>query len=409
MADTVRTSPRPLARRAVPVALTAVALAAVMGPLYAWRAHRQAAPPPPPPGPTQVATTRVTMRDAGADIQAIGSLEAVREVLVAPDTAGRVTAIAFEPGQSVPAGAVLLQLYDAPERADRVAAEAKAAFAEQHLARTRQLVPSGAESRETLELRQSEADQARAAVRQLDARIEQKTVRAPFAGQLGLRRVNPGQYLNAGQAIATLTQLDPLHVNFTVPQQRLAELAVGRPVQVAVDGLPGRTFVAKVSAIEPRVEGTTRNVTVQALLPNPDRSLKSGMYATVRVPSAASTAAPAATQAAVVPLTAVVTTASGDTVVRVRDVDAQGVGGIEVVPVQVLRTVGDEALLKDGLAAGDLVIVAGQNRLRPGAKVRTGPARSPDAAPPAPSRPAASSGPAASSPMASGAPSAPSR
>lgn len=111
--------------------LTAIALAALVGTLYAWRAQRQTAAPPAPPGPMQVSTARVVLRDASAEIQAIGSLEAVREVLVAADTSGRVTAISFEPGQSVKAGAPLLQLYDAPERADRAAAQAKAAFAEQ--------------------------------------------------------------------------------------------------------------------------------------------------------------------------------------------------------------------------------------------------------------------------------------
>ena len=117
--------------------------------------------------------------------------------------------------------AALVQLFDAPEQADRAAASAKADFALLQLRRSQGLAPSGAESREVLEQRKAEAAQAVAAVRQLDARIEQKRVQAPFAGQIGIRRVNVGQYLNAGEPVATLTQLDPLYVNFTLPQQDL--------------------------------------------------------------------------------------------------------------------------------------------------------------------------------------------
>ena len=146
--------------------------------------------------------------------------------------------------------------------------------------RSQGLAPSGAESREVLEQRKAEAAQAVAAVRQLDARIEQKRVQAPFAGQIGIRRVNVGQYLNAGEPVATLTQLDPLYVNFTLPQQDLPRLAPGATVQVSVDAVPGRVFEARVSSIEPRVDSQTRNATVQALLPNPDHVLQSGMYAT---------------------------------------------------------------------------------------------------------------------------------
>ena len=189
------------------------------------------------------------------------------------------------------------------------------------------MAPSGAESREVLEQRKAEAAQAVAAVRQLDARIEQKRVQAPFAGQIGIRRVNVGQYLNAGEPVATLTQLDPLYVNFTLPQQDLPRLAPGATVQVSVDAVPGRVFEARVSSIEPRVDSQTRNATVQALLPNPDHVLQSGMYAT------AALVLPATESAVVLPLTAIQTSASGDSVVLVRDANAQGVGKAVAVPV----------------------------------------------------------------------------
>ncbi|CTP91178.1 RND family efflux transporter, MFP subunit [Xanthomonas translucens pv. arrhenatheri LMG 727] len=288
-----------------------------------------------------------------------------------------MTAIHFDAGQSVKEGTVLMQLYDAPEQADRAAAAAKADFAQAQLRRSQELAPSGAEPRELLEQRKAEAAQAVAVVRQLDARIQQKAIRAPFSGQLGIRRVNPGQYLNAGDAIATLTQLDPLYVTFTLPQQDLPKLTPGAPVQVTVDAAPGQVFNAKISTIEPRIDGETRNVAVQALLPNADRLLKSGMYATARL------ALPATTDAIALPLTAIQTSASGDSVVLVQGADAQGIGKAVAVPVVTGRRLGEDVLVTQGVKPGDIVVMAGQNRLPPGATVKINAPASAAAAPPA--------------------------
>ncbi|WP_186139438.1 efflux RND transporter periplasmic adaptor subunit [Burkholderia gladioli] len=350
--------------RAKPIVMSVVGLAVVFGLLYAWRAARsggaeqQAMPPMP------VSTIRAEPRSVAEAWQAVGSLRAVREVMLAPDTSGRVTAINFDAGQSVKEGAALIRLYDAPEQADRAAAVAKADFAQLQLRRSQALAPTGAEPRELLEQHKADAAQAAAAVRQLDARIQQKTIRAPFSGQLGIRRINLGQYLNAGDAIATLTQLDPLYVNFTLPQQDLPELTLGAPVQVTVDAVPGRVFTAKISTIEPRIDGETRNVAIQALLPNTDRLLKSGMYVTARL------ALPATTDNIVLPLTAIQTSASGDSVVVVKGADAQGVGKAVAVPVVTGRQLGEDVLVTQGVKPGDIVVMAGQNRLPPGAAVK---------------------------------------
>ncbi|PYE19846.1 multidrug efflux system membrane fusion protein [Paraburkholderia silvatlantica] len=353
-----------IASRAKPIAISLISLAVVFGLLYAWRTTRsgggdhQAMPPIP------VSTLRAETRSVADELQAVGSLQAVREVLLAPDTAGRVTAIHFESGQFVKEGAVLVQLYDAPEQADRAAASAKADFAQLQLKRSLELAPTGAEPRETLEQRKAEAAEAVAAVRQLDARIEQKAIRAPFTGQLGIRRINPGQYLNAGDAIATLTQLDPLYVNFTLPQQDLSELTPGAPVHVTVDAAPGKLFDAKVSTIEPRIDGETRNIAVQALIPSAGQLLKSGMYATARL------MLPATADAIVLPLTAIQTSASGDSVVVVQGADAQGIGKAVAVPVVTGRRIGEDVVVTQGVKSGDIVVTAGQNRLPPGAAVK---------------------------------------
>ena len=350
--------------RTKPIVISVVGLVVVFGLLYAWRAVRsggaeqQAMPPMP------VSTIRAEPRSVADEWQAVGSLQAVHEVLLAPDTSGRVTAVNFDAGQSVKEGAVLIQLYDAPEQADRAAAVAKADFAQLQLRRSQALAPTGAEPRELLEQHKADAAQTAAAVRQLDARIQQKSIRAPFSGRLGIRRINLGQYLNAGDAIATLTQLDPLYVNFTLPQQDMSRLTSGAPVQVTVDAVPGRVFTARISAIEPRIDGETRNVAVQALLPNTDRLLKPGMYVTARL------VLPATTDNIVLPLTAIQTSASGDSVVVVKGADAQGVGKAVAVPVITGRRLGEEVLVSQGIKPGDIVVMAGQNRLPPGATVK---------------------------------------
>ncbi|WP_069704911.1 efflux RND transporter periplasmic adaptor subunit [Burkholderia seminalis] len=366
--------------RTKPIVISVVGLAVVFGLLYAWRAVRsggaeqQAMPPMP------VSTIRAAPRSVADEWQAVGSLQAVHEVLLAPDTSGRVTAVNFNAGQSVKEGAVLIQLYDAPEQADRAAAVAKADFAQLQLRRSQALAPTGAEPRELLEQHKADAAQTAAAVRQLDARIQQKAIRAPFSGQLGIRRINLGQYLNAGDAIATLTQLDPLYVNFTLPQQDMPRLTSGAPVQVTVDAVPGRVFTARISAIEPRIDGETRNVAVQALLPNADRVLKPGMYVTARL------VLPATTDNIVLPLTAIQTSASGDSVVVVKGADAQGVGKAVAVPVVTGRRLGEEVLVSQGVKPGDIVVMAGQNRLPPGATVKIN--RTPPSATATPDAPA---------------------
>lgn len=364
--------------RVKPIAISVVGLVVVFGLLYAWRTARSSGAEYHAMPPLPVSTIRAQPRSVTEELQAVGNLQAVREVLLAPDTSGRVTAIHFEAGQSVKEGVALVQLYDAPEQADRAAAVAKADFAQLQLRRSQELAPTGAEPRELLEQRKAEAAQAAAAVRQLDARIQQKSIRAPFSGQIGIRRINPGQYLNAGDVIATLTQLDPIYVNFTLPQQDLPKLAPGMQVRVTVDAAPDKVLTGRISSIEPRIDGETRNVVVQALLPNSDRFLKSGMYATAWL------ALPATTDSIVLPLTAIQTSASGDSVILVQDADAQGIGKAVAVPVVTGRRLGEEVVVTQGVKAGDIVVMAGQNRLPPGAMVKINAAAAAAAPPAAP-------------------------
>lgn len=352
-----------------PLLIALVAVLLLFALLYGWRTARSAAAPQGAPPPVPVAAIAVEPTEVPAALEAVGSLRAVREVMLAPEVAGRIVAIRFEAGMRVGAGAPLVQLYDAPERADRSAARARADFAGVQLARSQELAPSGAEPRELLQQRRAERDQAVASVQQFDARIAQKQVRAPFAGVLGVRRVNPGQYLNPGDPIATLTALDALYVDFALPQQELARLHVGATVNVTVDAWPGRVFAARVNAIEPRIGADTRNVSVQAMLSNRDGALRPGMSVT------AALALPPEQGALVVPATAIQTSASGDSVTVIRGPDARRKGKAEAVSVTTGRRIGNRVIVTRGLKPGDVVVTEGQLRVQPGADVVVAPAR----------------------------------
>ncbi|MEN3950916.1 efflux RND transporter periplasmic adaptor subunit [Iodidimonas sp. SYSU 1G8] len=347
-----------------PVAVTAVVLVLLLAGIFGWRMIRTAPSAPPAAPPLPVSAMQVMPRAMPATLEAIGTLEAVRQLMVSPEVAGRVVAIHFEAGDTVRAGQPLIQLYDAPEQADRAAAQADAALARNQFSRAEALAPGGAVSKSLLDQRRAERDRAEAAIRQLDARIAQKTIRAPFAGEIGLRRVNLGQYLSPGETVVTLTSLGELHANFTVPQQSLGLLRPGADVTVLSDAWPGRSFTAKVSAVEPRISDNTRNVTVQAVLPNADGALRPGMYVKVAV------ALPPEPDRLVVPATAIMTSAMGDSVVVVRDIDARKVGTATVASVTAGRRVGDDVVIDAGLQPGDTVVTTGQIRIMPGQKVR---------------------------------------
>jgi multidrug efflux system membrane fusion protein len=326
--------------------------------LFGWRRARTAAPPQSAPPATAVSAMVVRPQSAPVGLESVGTLQAVHQVMLAPETTGRVIAIRFEGGARVGVGEVLVQLDDSPERADRAAAQAKAEFARLQYERSQRLRTTGFETGQNIDSRRADYNQNVALVHQLDARIAQKQIRAPFAGELGLRQVNAGQYVNPGDAIATLTALDTLFVNFTLPQQELAKLHVGGSVEVMADAFPGRVFNARVNAIEPRVGTDTRNVSVQALMPNPGGALRPGMYVTARL------VLPPEPNALMVPTTAIQTSASGDSVVLVRG------GKAQPVTIQAGRRIGDKVVIASGLHPGDVVVTDGQLRIQPGAPVK---------------------------------------
>lgn len=342
--------------------VTAGALVLLSFVLFGWRVLRYSAPAMATMPPLPVSAQPVFYKNVPNTLEAVGELRAIHEVTLAAETAGRVTSIGFEAGAHVRQGALIISLFDAPERADLASARAKTNFARLQLQRSKDLAPFGAESRALLQQRQSEYDQAVAAVRQSEAKLIQKSVRAPFAGQIGIRKVDLGQYLNPGDPVATLTALDRLYVNFTLPQSNLSQLRVGAIVAVTSDAWPDRRFEARITAIEPVVGSDTRNVVVQATLDNPGQALRPGMYVTARVVLPAQ-------RALTVPVTAIQTSASGDSVVVVRGADARHGGKAQFVPVRTGRQVGGEVVVDQGLKPGDVVVTAGQLRILPDALV----------------------------------------
>lgn len=354
--------PAPLRRTLVIVAIGLVAIFLIVYGVRAWRLSSAGTMPPPPP--ILVPAILVSAEPLPQYLDAIGSLQAVRQVVLSSEVAGRVVAIRFTSGATVSAGTPLVQLFDAPERADRAVAVSRARFAQLKYARSKQLVPIGAESAQILEQNQEELAQARASIQQLDARLVQKTIRAPFAGEIGLRKVDLGQYLDAGDPVATLTNLDSLYVNFTVPQQVLAKLRIGGTVEVRTDAYPDRPFTARLNAIEPVVGGDTRNVTAQAILANRDHALRPGLYVSVRVVQ------PQRPSAILLPDTAIQTSASGDSVFVVRGRTPRREGTAEAVAVTTGDKIGDRVVIESGLVPGDVVIPIGQLRVQAGAAVR---------------------------------------
>ncbi|MBY4698030.1 efflux RND transporter periplasmic adaptor subunit [Burkholderia latens] len=349
------------------VFLAAGTLIVLSGALFLWRTERVSAAdrPASPPSPLPVETIVVKPQADAPTLEAVGSLEAVRQVTIAPEVAGRVVDIRFVAGSRVSAGQTLVQLYDAPEQAKLAGLQAKAEYTRRQFDRAAQLVPNGAEPKATFDARRYELDAARADIRETQAVITQKLIRAPFAGVIGLRRVNVGQYLNPGDPIATLTDLGVLYANFTVPQKELSRVSLGQAVRVTTDAYPGRTFEGHVTAIEPQVGDETRNITVQATVVNAGQLLRPGMYIDAHL------ALPGRDAVISVPDTAVQTSRAGDTVVVVEQRDGRGVGVARVRQVRAGARERGRIVIEDGLRAGDVVVTTGQLRVAPGAKVQT--------------------------------------
>ena len=349
--------------RAEAVVALAVAAALAGGAMY-WKSKAAA------PGggwsmpPAKVAVAPAVQADFPVALAGIGSLEATRQVLVAAEVDGRVAQILFAPGEAVKAGQLLVQLNDAPEQGELARLQAQARNARALLDRTRRLVPLQAATREQLDQAVADHEQAAADVRRVQALIDQKRIKAPFDGVLGVRRVNLGQFARAGDPLVSLTDASSLYANLTLPEQALGVLRVGQPVAVTVDAHAGREFPGKVTTVEPQVDPGTRTVRVQALLANPDGALSAGMYAQARI------GLPDRPDVITVPETAVSYSAYGDSVYVVTPPEAAAAAPtVRQAYVKTGERLRGRVVVTEGLKAGDRVVTSGQLRLHNGAAV----------------------------------------
>ena len=332
----------------------------------------------PPPASVSVATANSeTIPNL---LIAVGDLAAVHQVNVTSDVNGRITDIMFTAGASVKAGTPLVQLFDGPEQGDLAIFKAQATMAQLSLDRAKQLASRQFGPQATVDSAQSAFDQANAGISKTEAIISQKLVRAPFDGELGVRKVEVGQYLTAGTQIVSLTDLDQLYANFTVTEKDSGNLKVGQIVRIAVDAYPGRKFEGKISTIEPQIATDTRNIRVQATIANPDHILKPGMFTTTTV------VLPDKPPVITVPETAVDYTLYGNSVYLITEKkEDDGKTSLTVARtfVQTGNRINGRAEILKGLKPGDRVVAVGQVKLQPGAAV----AISTDPLPPIPAAP----------------------
>jgi len=311
-------------------------------------------------------------------ISVTGSFAAVQGVTVSAEMAGKGSKLSFEAGAAVNAGDVLVQLDVSTEEAQLRAAEATAALAKLNLTRAQKLREEGTNSPADLDAADAQAKQSAAAADQIKAVIAKKTIRAPFAGRLGIRLINLGQNLKEGDPIVTLQTLDPIYVNFSVPQQRLSAIAQGAVVHVKTDAAPGEKFDGKVNAINPDVDPATRNVRVQATITNNSaEKLRPGMFATVEI------VLPTSESVLAIPATAVLYAPYGDSVFVIDEKKNEKSGQVEkTIHQQFIRlgtARGDFVAVENGLKVGDEVVTTGAFKLRAGMAVTVDNKLAPDA------------------------------
>ena len=352
-----------LRRRLIIVVVAAgVLLAAIVG-FNTWKANfvaqlrlKNAAPP------QSVTAATVGFSDWQPEVSAVGSLRAVRGVDVTTEVTGLVRALRFTSGDDVKAGQVLVELNADAEIAQQHALEAAADLSATVYERDKAQYEAQAISKAQLDADAADLKNRRAQAAAQRALVAKKTLRAPFAGRLGITTVNPGQYLNTGDKVVTLQAVDPVYVDFKLPQQQLAMISNGQTVNLTTDAFPGVKFAGKITAIDPRVDAATRNFQAEATIPNPQRRLMPGMFARVAV------LAGDTRRYLTLPQTAITYNPYGATVF----VAQKKPGGTDkdFIAQQSFVTLGptrgDQVAIVKGVREGDVVVTSGQLKLNNG-------------------------------------------
>ena len=312
--------------------------------------------------PETVSATEVRAERWQGSLTAIGSVVAAQGVNVTTEVAGLVREIAFESGAVVKQGDLLIRLDTSSEEAQLRANQAQLDLARINVERIRKLRDENMVSQSDLDTAEATLKQDQANTDTITTAIEKKTIRAPFAGRLGIRQINLGQYLDVGKPIVSLQSLAPIYAEFSLPQQELSRLNPGLKVRLQTDAWPDRTFEGTLTAINPDLDASTRSVGIQATFTNSDQLLRPGMFAQVEV------LLPEQQDVLVVPITAVLSDPFGDQVFVIESQPASGKNQPqEIVRQQFIRTGpsrGDFVAVESGLKAGDRIVSAGVFKLR---------------------------------------------
>lgn len=316
-----------------------------------------------------VSTVRAQRTSWQGELRSVGSLHAVQGADLSAEIAGLVTKITFSAGQDVHKGALLVQLRDDSDRAQLAALRASAELAKLTYMRDAALIKSNAISQTEYDTALANMKNSRAQADAQAATVEKKAIRALYDGRVGIRQVDVGQYVNAGQVLVTLQQLDPIYVDFQVQEQQLSQLSVGDKVGLTTDAVAGTTFIGEIVAFDPKIDPDTRNVHVRAMIANPAKKLLPGMFATVL------TNVGRPSQRVTLPLTALTFSPYGDTVYVVAKDGKDDDGKDKLIAQQRFVTIGetrgDQVAILSGITPKDTVITTGQLKLKNGALIKT--------------------------------------
>ncbi len=338
----------------------------------------------PKPSPQTISTAKVEALEWQPQLSAVGTLSAIRGVDVSSEIVGLVREVNFKSGQDVKAGDMLIQLNADSDIAQLRSFEAAAELAAVVLERDKAQLEAQAVSQAQVDSDTADLKSKRALAAQQAATVAKKTIRAPFAGKLGITTVNPGQFLNPGDKIVTLQTIDPIYIDFYLPQKQIAGLSVGMVVNVSSDAYAGQAFSGKVTSISPKIDVATRNVQVQATIANAKRQLLPGMFGRVSVDSGEKK------RYLTLPQTAITYNPYGSTVFVVKPGEPKDAKGnaqqvVQQVFVTTGETRGDQVAIVKGLEEGQEVVSSGQLKLKNGTSVvvdnTVQPANSPSPAP----------------------------
>lgn len=356
-------------RKSMLIMLTAVTL--ILGGVFGFQAFKSrmiakvmAAQSNPP---QTVSTVAVSIQDWQPGLEAVGSVRAVNGANLSAQVAGIVSAIHFDSGADVQKGAPLLDLIADDDIAHLNALKAATELARITYGRDKRLMPSKAVSAQQVDIDKLTLENDEAQVVQQQALVDYKTIKAPFAGRLGIRLIDLGQYLAAGTAVVTLQQLDPIFVDFYTPEKNLAQIRVGQSVTARIDAAPGQSFNGEISAVNSVVDGATRNVQIRATIKNPERKLLPGMFANVAINVGDRQ------RVATLPQTAISYNSYGNIVFVVEESGKDADGKPQLVARQKFVTTGetrgDQVAVLSGVKEGDIVVGAGQIKLRNGSPI----------------------------------------